>query len=207
MKRWITVAGRIGMVLVALSLALYLVSLIPQGVVGLSEKNEVMFKPQTFEIIYTSYRIPLTPQVGVRIHISTNGTLQAKAFDLNITQVLEWLGEHSPARNWTVTLLDEFVASHAEFLVKEQEIPAGNTTFIYIPSKVENSTIIFSNPTSTKVKLSYENDTITVIAEPERILLALMITTPLGIALSTPWIAVAIKQKRENKKETRSLNA
>ncbi|MEM2102034.1 MAG: hypothetical protein QXM22_00800 [Candidatus Bathyarchaeia archaeon] len=206
MKRWITVAGRVGMVLVALSLALYLVSLIPQGVVGLSEKNEVTLKAQTFEIIYTSYRIPLNPQVGVRIRTSTNGTLQVKAFDLNITKVFEWLGEHSPARNWTVTLLGEFVASHAEFLVKEQEIPAGNTTFIYIPSKFENSTIIFSNPTLTTVKLSYENDTITVIAEPERIILALIITTPLGVALSTPWIVATLKQKLETKKAP-ALNA
>ncbi|MGQ9565369.1 MAG: hypothetical protein ACUVT5_02345 [Candidatus Bathyarchaeales archaeon] len=201
MKRWITIAGRIGMVLVALSLALYLVSLIPQGTVGLSEKDEVKFKAQTFEIIYTSYRIPLSPQVGVKMHISTNGTLRVKAFDLNVTEVLEWLGEQSPIRNWTTTLLDEFAASHAESLVREQDIPAGNTTFIYIPSKFENSTIIFSNPTSTAVNLSYETSTITVIAEPERILLALMITTPLGITLSMPWIILTLEPKLKPKKQ------
>lgn len=199
--------GRVGMVLIALSLALYLVSLIPQGTVGLSEKDERTSAAQTFHILYTSYRIPLNPQIGVQIVIHNNGTLNIKAFNLNITKVVEWLDQQSPSHNWNVTLLEEFVEAHQESLVRDQDIPAGNTTFTYIPSKIENSTIFVSNPTSTVVQWSYENKTITVIASPERIFFALMLTAPLGVVFSIPWLVTSLKHRRETKKKTASPNA
>jgi len=189
------------MVLIALSLALYLVSLIPQGTVGLSEKDERTFAAQTFEITYTSYRVPLNPQLGVQIVIQTNGTLNIKAFNLNYTEVFGWLDERSPSHNWNVTLLEEFVVAHQESLVRDQNVPAGNTTFTYIPSKIENSTIIISNPTSTVVKWSYENKTITVIASPERIFFALMLTAPLGVVFSIPWVVTLLKHRRGTKRK------
>jgi len=200
LKRWITLAARIGTVFIAISLALCLVSLIPIGTVN-EEKNELTLLPETFAIHYTvPYLYFLNPQIGVWMTLESNGTLNLKLFNLHYNNVSDWLYQHSPTHNWTTTLLEEFTTAHSAYLTLEQSVLNGTTIFEYVPPKMENATVILSNPTSAVVHLSYENKTIKVVASPGRVFLALIITAPLGILFTVPRIVLALREKRKTKK-------
>jgi hypothetical protein len=207
MKRLVIVTANIGLVLIALCSAFYLVSLIPQGDLGKKETGRRTLLPETFQILYIAYSRPLNPQTGVRIVLKTNGTLNIILFNTHYNDTVKWLSQHSPTPNWNTTLLAEFVASNSSHLTLEQTVTSGgNFTFEYVPPKVENATVIVSNPTSAAVYLVYENKTIIVVASPERIFLALMIGVPLGVALTVPWMAYSLKEKQKIKKTATSAS-
>jgi len=177
------------------SLALYLISLIPQGNLD-TEPGKKILLTETFEIAY-GHATPLNPQTGVRIVMETNGTLNIKVFNIHINDAVMWFSQQSPLHNWTLALLNEFAAAHADSLTRNHDVQSGKTIFEYVPPRIENVTIMVSNPTSTAVDWSYENNTISVIASSERIFLALMFTAPLGIVLTVAWLVSTFKERRK----------
>ncbi len=186
------------MVLLAISLALYLASLIPQGSLYPSRGSRLLL-PGKFDLDATPSLHSLNPQLGMQIIFESNGTLNMKVFDLNYSDVREWFTAH----NWTATALEEFETSHSSDLTLARNIQSGNTTFEYVPPKIENATVIVSNPpTSAAVRWSFDSKDIEVIASPERVSLALMIAAPLGVVLTMPRIVLTSKERQRTKKTT-----
>lgn len=197
MKRWINLTARVGMMLIVISLALFIVSLMPQSEQYKEPPTQEMILPQTYSIIFSSqYATPLSPQMGIHIILVTNGTLNLKLFNSHWNYTFSWV----PIRG-NINQLEEYAASHPANLTLEQNIPSGNTTFEYVPSKIEGATMIVSNPTSSAVQLRYENITFNVIASSDRVFLALVITAPLGIALTVPRIVSTFIERRRTKKQ------
>ena len=74
MKRWTIFLGRGGTVLIAISLALLLVSLIPPAQLGTSGGG-TLIHPKTFWPSY--FERLLTPQQGLQVTMTANGTLMS----------------------------------------------------------------------------------------------------------------------------------
>lgn len=190
--------------LLAISLALYLASLIPQGSLYPSSTRPRLLLPGKFDLDATPSLHSLNPQLGMKIIFVSNGTLNVKVFDLNYSDVEEWFIAH----NWTATALEEFETSHSSDLTLARNIQSGNTTLEYVPPKIENATVIVANPpTSGAARWSFDSKDIEVIASPERVSLALMIAAPLGVVLTVPRIVLTLKERRKIKKTTTIMNA
>lgn len=190
------------MVLIAISLALYLASLIPRGSLYPSRGSRLLL-PGKFDLDAPLSLHSLNPQLGMQIIFESNGTLNMKVFDLNYSDVKEWFIAH----NGTATALEEFETSHLSVLTLARNIQSGNTTFEYVPPKIENATVIVSNPTSAAVRWSFDSKDIEVIASPERVSLALMIAAPLGVVLTVPRIVLTLEERWKIRKTATHTSA
>jgi len=155
--------------------------------------------PGEFNLDATVSLHSLNPQLGMKIIFESNGTLNMKVFDLNYSDVKEWFTVHNWTK-WNATALEEFETSHSSDLTLSRNIQSGNTTFEYVPPKIENATVIVSNPNSAVVRWSFDSKDIEVIASPERVSLTLMIAVPLGAVLTVPGIVLTLKERQKIKR-------
>lgn len=201
-------AARIGIALLLVSMALYLVVLIPspnaRRISSPSRGKPEILLPETFNIHYTSTPEMLNPQTGIQITANTNGTLNFKIFNMGYYQITNWLvQQHAyPGQNWTSQILDEFTTTYSDNLTEDFNVPSGKFFIEIVPPRIENATVIVSNPTSAVVSWTYETKTVNILAPRERVFLSLMITAPLGVALAVPWVAIKLVEKRKTKKLT-----
>lgn len=190
------------------SAALYLVSLIPSPNARNLRIQTQILPPGTFDLHYASTPEVLNPLTGIQITAETNGTLNFKIFSLDYYTVIGWLTQHYSSaisvQNMTLQILDEFSATYSNYLTRDFNVTSGKIFIEYVPPKIENATVIVANPTSTAVSWSYEDKIVNVVASHDRISLALIVTVPLGVALTVPWLATSFSERRKTKKITKT---
>jgi hypothetical protein len=193
-KRWIGFLGRVGTVLTVVGLALVLVYFIPPLTSGYSTGSWYL-EPESFGVQTSQV---YNPQSGVRLEIDANGTLDMYAFEISASSVYEWLVTYAPG-NWTaLSTFQAFKAQHEDLLIMQQQTPVGNSVVEYVPTKVENVTFMFVNPSPTdSVNLSLKLQGIQVIASQGRLLMAMEVTIPLGVILAIPWLLSYTKERRK----------
>jgi hypothetical protein len=152
----------------------------------------------TFDLHYASTPEVLNPLAGIQITAETNGTLNFKMFSLDYYTIYRTLNTSLPSQN--MQTLDDLIVTYSSYLVRDFNVTSGKIFIEYVPPTVENVTVIVTNPTSTAVSWSYEDKIVNVVAAPDRIFLALIITAPLGIALTIPWLAISLGERRKTTK-------
>jgi hypothetical protein len=180
------------------SAALYLVSLIPPSNARNPWEGPQILPPGTFDINYGSTPEVLNPLTAIQITAETNGTLNFKIFSLDYYTVYRTLNTSLPSQN--MQILDEFTAKYSSYLTRDFNVTHGTIFIEYVPPKIENATVIVTNPTLAAVSWSYEDKIVNVVASHDRIFLALIITAPLGVALTVPWLATSFRERRKTKK-------
>ena len=191
MKRWIIFLGRGGTVLVALGLALFLVSLIPPvsfGTFGGSDYVEArLFKP----LSYFEYTSTLTPKQALKVELTFNGTLDVYLLEVSTQALYDWIHEHHPEQQmmypaYNVTMLEEFLMANPNSISWQGEMRQGEIE--YAPTKVTNATLVLSNPSPDLITVDYEG-TITISFAPEAKVRTLALwTIPLGFVFALPWL-------------------
>jgi hypothetical protein len=186
------------MVLIAIALALILVSSLPSyQSTSFPSKGSRVLLPGKFSLEATASPRLLTPQFGISVIFTSNATLKMEMFNLNYIYAYAWFASHG----WNASALENFATIFSSNLTLERDIPAGNTTFEYVPPRIENATVIVSNPTSAVIQWSFDSKNISVIASPERIFLAYVIAAPLGVALTIPRMVLTSKEKMKTKEK------
>ncbi len=182
-----------GIVLIALSVAFCFVFLVPSpNARKISIKTEVL-QPETFEPHYTSTPESLNPLTGIQINAESNGTLNFRLFDLDYYTVIGWLH-----LNRTLQALDEFTATHSNYLRENFNVSRGKFFIEIVPSKSENATIIVMNPTSSTVSWNYQTETVNVYASHYRLFLAITITALVAVAFTVPWLVTNLLKRKSN---------
>jgi hypothetical protein len=181
------------------SAALYLVSLIPSPNARKISTDTQVLLPETFDIHYTSTPESLNPLTGIQINAETNGTLNFKIFNLDYYTVIGWLQQ-----NKTIQILDEFTATYSGYLARDFNVAQGKIFIEYVPPKIENATVIVANPTSAAVSWSYQTETVNVVASHDRLFLALIITVPMSVALTVPWLVTSLRERRKTKETAKA---
>jgi len=184
------------------SAALYLVSLIPPSDVRNKRTKTQVLSPESFDLHYASAPEVLNPLTGIQITAETNGTLNFKIFSLDYYMVYRTLNTSLPSQN--MQILDELKVIYSSHLARDFNVTSGKAFIDYVPPKIENITVIVTNPTSTAVSWSYEDKIVNVVASQDRIFLALMITAPMGVALAIPWLATSVGERRKTKKRDKT---
>jgi len=137
MKRWTTVLGRVGTVLIAISLALLLVSLIPQIQMSRREGSGPL-SPGGIRIVFNQQY--LNPQQEVQVAVTVEGTLTVYLLEMNVEfQFVNGTFDY----RFNVTDLQELLQEHPDRAIWEREVENGDYEWSYIPTRVINATIVF----------------------------------------------------------------
>ena len=204
MKRWMTFLGRGGTVFITMGLALLLVSRMPSDPLAsahfytvippkVSQRANLQFYSHG-QPSQPSYEILLTPQQGLRILIWTNGTTDAYILEVNSQIFYQWVGDDI----LNVTDLEEFLEANPSVIGWSGEAHNGYIEHEYVPTKVTNATLVFSNPSSEYVRVDVEVTHISRLARIKTRNLAQW-GIPLGFVLSLPWLTQMWRRKKIRK--------
>jgi hypothetical protein len=198
MNRWVFLTARIGIVLLLLGAGLFLAYLMPPSNATAKGGRAEVFSSETFDILYSSTPELLNPQTGIQITLKTNGTLDFRIFSLDGPTVRNALNTSLPSQD--PQILDRFTSVYSSYLVRDYEVTNGNIEITYVPSDVENVTIIVINPTLTVVSWNYQIERVNVIASQDRLFTALEIIVVLGLGMTVPWLAFGLRERGKTQK-------
>ena len=95
-----------------------------------------------------------------------------------------------------MTRLEEFLKANPGSTGLQKEIREGNIE--YIPTKVTNATVIFSNPSSETILVEYESVRTAIVAPGTKVRNIALWITPLGTILAVPWLVNMWKQRKQS---------
>jgi hypothetical protein len=191
MIRWITVLGRSGTTIVAICLALLLVSVIPAPSFYSSSGTRI-YDPEQVTAMYSPQN--LTPQQEVQFEVTIdNGAIRVYILDMPlVVQLFLVNGSLSEQADATAKKMLE---EHPDKIVWEKEITAGYSELSYQPTRVHNATIIFYNPSSEQVFVDVNIQMKSSLAPADKVRSIAYWGAPIGIILMVPWILSLWKRR------------
>jgi len=196
MKRWSILLGRCGTTLVAIGLALFLVSLIPSPSLGGFGGNDYI-SGQTWQ---TRYGNVMTPQQILSVTITTNGTLDIYVLEVDSLTVYNWISERSGMAGFSdVANFDQFLESNPTSIAWQGQIHDGTISHEYVPTKVVNVTLAIANHSPDVASSDYEGSLSRSLAPVSKVQTISEITVPVGIVLTLPWLSNLLKVRRREK--------
>jgi hypothetical protein len=192
-KRQIALIGRAGTVLIAIGLALLLVSLIPPVQTSVLVSSQQV-APETFQplsynpfggslgnmSIYITAFSTLTPQQELNVTLTCNGTTNVYLLKMNLQTLYAHLSINSTAS------LDAFLEANPHVIGWQGEIQ-GEGTVDYVPTEIINATLIFSNPSSNSILVEYDGGILSLLAPASKAQTVALWTIPIGFVLALPW--------------------
>ena len=199
MKRWTIFSGRGGTVLITIGLALLLVSLLPPARIDRSFVRNTV-PPKWTQSAYNLVKgivfdVILTPQEGLRMEICGHGTLDVYILEVSSQILYQGVGDDL----LNITDLEEFLEANPSVIGWSDEVHNGTIIeYEYVPTKVTNATLVFSNPSSEYVKVHGNIDLMSHLAGFNVRNLAQW-AIPIGFVLFLPWLTQMWKRKTRRK--------
>jgi hypothetical protein len=199
-KRLTVLVGRVGTVLMAVGLALLLISLIPT--------REETYEPydhtlQTSQFSYSPFQLTLNPQRGIRVRVEADSELKVYILQTNFEYMSNWLSNNAPAGNysrmWETSMLEAFLGNHSNMISYQRNV-TGEVEFEYIPTKVEQAMLIFANYGNTAVACEHQISVVNLVAPSRKMFMTAEIIIPVGLVLSAPWFIYLWKEKQKQQK-------
>jgi hypothetical protein len=195
MKRWTIVVGRGGTTLIAISLALLLVSLIPQ-INLMTLGGSMTISPGMVQA--TNSRL-LNPQQGVQIKATVEGTINIYLLEISSGQIFPGTGGGMVLANATdlQEILDAFLDANPSLIIWDYNLEDELFDRSYTPTKVMNATLVFHNPSLDEVAtVDYELSLISTVAPGEKVRNIAYWAAPIGIVLAIPWLVNIWKERK-----------
>jgi hypothetical protein len=210
MSYWIPVLGRVGTVIIAISSALLLVSLIPPSTIG-RLGWEMPVRP---EEVVTAYSRTLTPQQELQLKVTVEGNINVYLLDVGRESLAEVTNEtglyhlgsvvHGPLFA-NATELQQFLEEHPDLIRLEYSLEDELFESHFSPTRVMNVTIVFYNPSLADTLFDFEVVLQNVVAPEEKTLNVALWVIPIGLVLTIPWFTNMWKQRK--RKRTRNNGA
>lgn len=202
-KRWITLLGRCGTVLMFAGLALIILSLIPPRAVKNSNfKGTINLQPKTFAFESSYYlSCPFDPQNGLYLNAQANSSVTAYLLNVGREYIQQWILDYFPEIQPTApflnaSILEEFLNSHRNTVAWQENVAEGGIEYQYAPTRPNNITLIFLNPNTEAAKIEYTGKLLNFILPSERALAPTKVILPAGFILSIPWISLTWKRRK-----------
>jgi hypothetical protein len=190
-KRWINILGRGGTTLVAISLALLLVSLIPP-IQSSSTKGSGSVRPGQFMVVFSLGTI--TPQQEVQTAVTVNGTLKIYLLEIDI-QFQFINGNFS--YNFNLTDLQELLEEHPEQIKWQHEVVNSHYERNYTPTKLMNATVVAYNQGSETAQLEHDMALKSILAPGDKVRTIAYFAAPIGVIMAIPWFLDVWKQRKK----------
>ncbi|MBC7130968.1 hypothetical protein H5T51_07115 [Candidatus Bathyarchaeota archaeon] len=170
--------GRIGTALIAVCLALTILTLIPRASLGLSSTGSRVINPESYAAIGSP--INLSPQTMLKIELETNTTVTLYLIEAKPNRTISF-------ESGNETDFDRFIEENAErTLIKEET--SGNVTLEYTPEGVTSIIPVILNEEPAGASIQYKVELLASIAPSARIITAIEYLAPLGVILVGQWI-------------------
>ncbi len=190
MRREVLLLSRAGTVLIAIDLALLLVSVLPSSG-PLTYTWSVPVGPEMFQPVYPIQVV--TPQESLRVNVTVQGTLDVFLLQLNVDSLAKG------TTNSSAQSLQSLLQANPQTRIFSQR--ATNQSLVlpdYVPSEVANVTLVLSNPTKISAK-SVDSFALSESLAPEaRVRTLAGWTTPFGFVTTLPWLAEIRKTRKRN---------
>jgi hypothetical protein len=201
MKRLTVLLGRSGTTVLALGLALFLVSLIPSTPTG-SYSGHVSANGKAWQTLDGD--TILTPQQTLHVTVTTNGTLNVYILEVTVQTIYEWILEHhsesiDPSN---ITYFDEYLDSNPGLIAWQGQTQDGNIDAEYVPTKIVNATSAVSNHSPDAASTDYTWSLLRNVAPFSRVRILSEITIPTGVVLTLPWLSDLLRAKKKTKRLT-----
>jgi hypothetical protein len=205
MKRWTVLLGRIGTTVIAICLALLLVSLIPHAAVnGLQGLQYSSYSSNTWS---TLSELVLTEPQTLSVNIAANGSLSVYVLEVSLSTVDKWINQTYPGTVdfSNVTYLDGFLSSHSDLIGWQGAIHNGTIAFEYAPTKIVDISLIASNHSPQAVYISNYGWVIFSNAAPvSKVRTLSEFAIPVGFVFILPWLSDQLKAKAKKMSRTRA---
>ena len=191
MKRWINILGRGGTTLIAISLALLLVSFIPQ--IESSSGSGTMVLPSGNVRILSNLRT-INPQQEVHVSVTTEDTINVYLLDINLDmQIMNGTFDFA----FNLTDLQKLLDEHPEQRLWEQEVV--NTTYEknYNPEGLVNATVVVYNSGSENVMFDFDVSVRSSLAPGDKVRTIAYFAAPVGVVMGIPWLLNIWKQRKQ----------
>jgi hypothetical protein len=206
-KRWPIVLGRGGTALLAVGLALLLVSLIPSAQLGISTMTAESVGAAGWwgnDLQSLASQPTLTPQQTLHITVNTTGTVNVTLVDTTVEAIMTWISDIQPNVTdlFNVQYFAEFVKSNPTLIVWQREVDNGTLDYDYVPTQVisideVNMSLVASNYGSNPAVVEYTGSVETGVAPTAKVQTLSEFTIPIGAALTLPWLNELTKAKRK----------
>jgi hypothetical protein len=193
MRRWIILFSRCGTVLLAVGLALLLVSLIPAQIGAFTTVMTTLY-PRTWTM--GGYEGFLTPKLGLSLNVTANATLNIYVIEEPFQTIYNWIFDRYPNMTpFNVTYLEEFLKANPNSIGWQTAIDNGSIEYDYIPTKIINATLIFSNPSLNSTSVEGQVSGIEQVAPATKVRTLAQWTIPIGLLLTLPWLIDSAKKE------------
>jgi hypothetical protein len=193
-KRWIIVLGRGGTVLIAISLALLLVSLIPQIQMS-SSKGGGPLSPGGISIVFSQPYF--NPQQELEVAVTVEGTLTVYLLELNIE--FGFTPDAGFVQRFNVTDLQQILQENRDLIIWEHEVENGDYKRSYTPTRVMNATlIVYNQPDSEIAYLEYNVALQSGLAPRDKVRNIAYWAAPIGVILMIPWLVNLWKERKQS---------
>jgi hypothetical protein len=205
LKRWMNILGRGGTALIAVSIALLLVSLLPPARIG-GINDAPRLTPDTFSPLqnmpwpFTSfYDTQLTPQRELEMVFSATSSAKVYLLTTEALTVMDWISEQKQidGMDYNLTSLNEFLETHPDLIGWQSELDREEIQHTYSVEKITNATIMLANPTSENVSVTCELRLMNSLAPSEKVRTISYFAAPIGIVMAIPWLLDVWKQRKK----------
>ncbi len=196
MNRWLALTSRIGTALVAIGLALLLISLIPSGNSANSQQSNISLQPSTYYQMFQQDFV--TPQESVTLTVTSDNSIDVYLLEVSSWTLSNWIAMHYTTKyfypNNNVTYLKSFLGNFSQTVAYSQK---GTVSFShqYIPTKITNVTVIVSNPTSSMANVQTTAMISQQVAPASKVATLADWSIPIGLVLAIPWFVDLYKTK------------
>ena len=188
MNRWLALISRIGTALVAIGLALLLISLIPSGSSANSQQSNISIQPGTYYQVFTQDFV--TPQESVTLTVRSDSSVDVYLLEVGSSTLYDWIALHYMTKyfypNNNVTYLKSFLGNFSQTIAYSQKGTL-SLSHQYIPTKITNVTFIVSNPTSSMANIQASAMISQQVAPASKVATLADWSIPIGLVLAIPW--------------------
>ena len=190
MNRVLTLVGRGGTVLVAIGLALLLVSLIPASNQSLTQGRMIVTSDDAHIVQIQA----LTPQLGLQLSISAEGTVDIHLLETSYQELVLEIGNVPPLNT---SDFEEYLDANPSLILWNKQITDESYEREYFPPRILNTTLVLSTQSSDFVPVDYSVDLTTTIAPGNKLRNIAIWITPIGLILAIPWLVNLWKQRKQ----------
>ena len=193
--------------MLAVGLALLLVSLIPSVQVGISAMTSESVGAAGWwgdDVQFLASQPTLTPQQTLQITVNTTGTVNVTLVDTTVEAIMTWISDIQPkvTNLFNVQYFDEFVKSNPTLIVWQRELNNATIDYDYTPTDVVsvdqiNMSLIASNYGSNPVIVQYLGSVEGEVAPTGKVRTLSEFAIPIGVALTLPWLNELTKARRK----------
>jgi hypothetical protein len=199
------ILGRGGTVLIAVSIALLLVSLLPPARIG-GANNPTRLTPDTFSPLrvlpppfLSFYDAQLSPQRELEMELSATSPAKVYLLTTEALTVMNWISEQKQidGMDYNLTSLNDFLETHPDLIGWQSEVDREEIQHTYSVERITNATIMLANPTSENVTVMCELRLMNSLAPSEKVRTLAYFAAPIGIVMAIPWLLDIWKQRKK----------